>query len=358
MGQVLVRCFRDKLRYLSECRPPLEEIHLLFGEDRSAPHMKDFEDLIVCPSDSGAHILLAKSHQLVYKVRRVLSHNETTPKFHLYEVTFDGLIFDVPVGNIEKSRAELAAKPGAFHMLQAWHATASRLEMKIKKSGLWLVQTDHEKLVPAECWAMNMNVKYVARKDRNSSSESWCTQFALSDPSYKMFADPGGSITSTAMNVVRVFHKDELVCVARRQSFEQSMGNYYSRPFLGIQIKGSASTLCPRSMSSESGLGVPSHLLAPCGGGAALLPLLLVLVWGEDAVQVPKDYREIYVQRMRDSTGQTNHSKWDSDDAEMEQAFTTEMVNPPAPNMAISSHRSEVSSQLQGHGSMNTPSGW
>merc|ERR1719333_587890 len=98
-------------------RPPPGQAHNLFAIDRSALEVAAFQELVVCPSRHGAHIIRYKDQLCIYKVKAAMVLHEEFVRFNLYEVLPNGHASRTAVAQIEKARTVLASKRGTYSML-------------------------------------------------------------------------------------------------------------------------------------------------------------------------------------------------------------------------------------------------
>merc|ERR1712048_427841 len=124
-------------------------------------------------------------------------------------------------------------------------------------------------------------------------------EFALSDADYRMQIDGQGHASSSRMKCVRVYSGDTLVCAAHTQGFEHLRRASYERPFLGVQMKADL------RLDNRLFTGMYEETLAKTDTHQSialhneLIPLLLVLAWGEEVIMPPSDQRAEFITRMR-----------------------------------------------------------
>lgn len=298
-------------------RPPQSQGHNLFIADPSEFNPANSnkvvtpEELVVCPSRHGAHIIKYKDNQCLYKIKTAAVMHGEYARFSLYQCLPNGHASRVAVAQVDKTRTVLAAKKGSYSLVQAWHLAAYKLVQQ-ERTGLHHKRKPKNTPTPTEASAMNMHIKVTGKRDmtRGRGGERWDAEFAISDTFYKMKMEGEGHACQSRIKSVRVYEKDdELVCAAHLQGFEHMRRPGYERPFMGIQLRGKINT------TNLSGLGANNTEQAELCKPSELLPLLLCLAWGEEVIHPPDDNRAHYLERMRSDdqfVPKSNDVGWDT----------------------------------------------
>lgn len=284
--------------------PPRYQAQSLFAIDSSNPEVHDFQELVCCPSRHGAHIISYKDYQLLYKIKIAMTIHEEFTRFSVYEVDGRGIAARIPVGSMDKARTVISAAKGSYCMLQAWHLSATKLEMK-KRTGIQNKRRAIHQPTPSETTAVNVHFKVSGSRDftRGRAAERWDMSFDFSDPEYTMMIEGNGHMRSTQMRSVRIYHRDQLVCTAHKQGFEHMKRPSYERPYLGLQVRGAVKRKlqqpAPRGFSL---VRKPADTVDPVMAHEDLLPILCAVAWGEEVVKPPVDLRAKFMARMRSTT--------------------------------------------------------
>lgn len=326
-------------------RPPQGHLSLLFDNTHFRGEASQYQDLICCPSRHGAHIIFANDSSVLFKVKTHLTHGDHAPRFDIFEVDDKGRAMEISMGYIEKAHTEMSAQRGFFQLSQAWHVGCQKLEMKDRK-GVLHPKTSKKLATPSQAWSMDASYELQATRDSKTKAEVWTRKFALADPQYSMRVDNEES-SMPNKSVVRVLFRGEQICVGRMQTFHHlGVRGSHERPFLGIRLQATPEHLGRGDTRNVDTSNTPTSTRSPtatwrsgsgsrgtatsrtaCGvPGPQILPLLLVLAWGEEAVHPPNDLRDHFVQRMRSkSKGKDKLEKWESGEDGDEQPSAIEV---------------------------------
>lgn len=252
--------------------------HHLFLE----PESENFIDMVCCPSEAGCHVLRWGDHKKLFKVKPRLTHSEHTRRYDLFGLDEHGSTSSYPLGYLEKNETHLRAMPGAFFLAQRWHAHAGKLEI-VHRTGI--LHRKKAKPVPTakDGQSIDFDVHYEAMRDLKTEEEHWNQEFHLSKPGLVMSQgrqgleqsgdDARAAQVKTA--VVELHQNNALVCVAKRQCFENLKRGLHERPYLGVQVRSSIDDI------------------------TGSLLLLLCIAWCEEAVSPADDRREHFMHVMR-----------------------------------------------------------
>mmetsp|Transcript_30697 Transcript_30697/g.56092 ORF Transcript_30697/g.56092 Transcript_30697/m.56092 type:complete len:341 (-) Transcript_30697:23-1045(-) len=300
MGNAVLQAFYVHLHQVQ--LPHKDAYGTLFGEHshylKQVPglNIDSFVHIVCCPSISGSHLIAADTFELLYKVKQRMAYDSTTPRYDLHNVRAGAYGSHFSFGHLEKVRIEQTVSKGlSYRRMETWHASVAELEGEEKK-GI-LKKLDMPDVSPKQAWAVNMNLSVAGSRDPKTHNETWRTQFAFSDPAYTMEVDGKKHVTPETMQVARIYHEGQLVCVARRQDLAHRNRPSYERPFLGIQLR-----MDQRPTGAEDGY-------VPKGGNNQVLPILLAIAWCEETLNPPEDKREHLIRKMR-SNKKGKTPKW------------------------------------------------
>jgi len=183
---------------------------------------------------------------------------------------------------LEKNETHLRAMPGAFFLVQRWHAHAGRLEI-VHRTGV--LHRKKAKPVPTvkSGQSIDLDLHYEATRDLKTEREKWTQEFHLTKPGLIMTQgckkdDLTRNETAKAVftaGVVELRQNHTVVCVAKRQCFETLKRGLHERPYLGVQVRSSIDDVI-----------------------RALL-LLLCIAWCEEIVSPADDRRDHFMHVMR-----------------------------------------------------------
>lgn len=297
----------------------------LFCLDRGSSMVADFQELVICPSRQGAHVVRCKDEELLFKIKNLCSIDKDYARFDMVELNASGRSTSVAVATLEKARAETSAKQGMFTMMEAWHLSSNDTETKERRT-MMSRQKARKVRTPVAAASLNMHMLVTGKRDptRGRTAETWTADFKVSDPAYEVKLYGESHTSHAEMKSVLIYHEGKLVCTGHLQTFAHLYRSGHERPFIGIQLK--ADSLRPKRAGAVSHSGPLKTLkssssnldLAPSTQTTheEILPLLLVLAWGEEAVHPPHDLRKHFIGRMRaedgDSSRATTDIGWDA----------------------------------------------
>jgi hypothetical protein len=255
---------------------------------------------------------------LLYKIKTHLTHGDHAPRFDIFETDHKGRAMHTSMGHMEKVHTEMVAQRGSFQLTQAWHVACCELEMKERK-GVLHPKTSVKLPTPSQAWSIDATYHLEGKRDFKTKTEVWSSKFVLSDPQYSMKVDNDETDTPTK-TVVRLYFREDEICVCRLQTFHHlGVRGSHERPFLGIRLLatddhlGRGQSRSSNLEMSGSFLGTSSRAAATGVPGPQVLPLLLVLAWGEEAIHPPTDMRDHFIRRMR-SKNKEKVERWQSED--------------------------------------------